>query len=276
MNMGAQCFKVDNDIVRQKLEKQIGVRICPFKTVDSTSVNNHRAHKAVFYKQQDILWKVHESLSSFEHYNYIYALEGGEQFLLKPHMNIKIDKMLYATSMDLGKYDMFTFIQYSFNWKYIQKLLLNVANGIHWLHKQNIVHRDIKLENIIIIDNTAKISDFDFSKPDELQNNYCGTRYYIPTKMPKNLSLKRADIYAFGKILCVIFQRAVEHKQIFRSDAKDLLKLFYNHYTPLHYTHTLTGSWKIWADICLECCAKIPPLKIPSINTFQTINTLNI
>jgi len=274
MNMGAYCFKVENDILRQKLEKQLGIRIYPFKTVDSTSTNNQ--DKAVFYKQQNILWKVHQSPSFFEHYNYIYALEGGEKFLLKPLMNIQLDTTTFATSMDLGKYDMFTFIQYSFDWKYIQKLLLNVANGICWLHKQNIVHRDIKLENIIIIDNTAKISDFDFSIPDELQNNYCGTPNYIPTKMPKNLSLKRADIYAFGKMLCVIFQRAVEHKQISRYDAKDLIQLFYNDYTPLHYKHTLTGSWGTWADICLMCCALIPPLKIPLINTFQTIDILRI
>lgn len=263
--MGAQCFKADNDLLRPKLEKHLGVRISPFKIMVSNSNPNYTT---VFYKQQDILWKVHHSPSFFQNYNYIYTLEGGEKFLLKPLMNIQLDTTTYATSMVLGKCDMFTLVQHPFDWKYIQKLLLNVANGIHWLHQQEIIHRDIKLENIIIIEKTAKISDFDFSGPVQFENNSVGTHNYIPTKMPKNFTYKRADIYAFGKMLCVIFHRAVEHKQLSHSDAKDLIQLFYEDYAPLHYTHTLTGSWGTWADICLQCCAQIPPLKIPLINTF--------
>ena len=63
-------------------------------------------------------------------------------------------------------------------------LFKQIILGINHIHSQNIVHRDIKLENILIdINNTIKICDFGIgrilSSPDELLYDQCGTPMYM-------------------------------------------------------------------------------------------------
>jgi len=52
-----------------------------------------------------------------------------------------------------------------------------------YLHEQNIAHRDLKLENILVdSDNRIKIIDLGFSqfiKPGDKLNVYCGTPSYM-------------------------------------------------------------------------------------------------
>lgn len=83
-----------------------------------------------------------------------------------------------------------------------------LINGIAELHKHNIVHRDLKTENIMEHQGEYKIIDFGFSKKlelknesDQIKNTVLGT----PTTMApevylrKNYGLK-ADIWSIGII----------------------------------------------------------------------------
>ena len=63
-------------------------------------------------------------------------------------------------------------------------LFKQIILGIKYMHNQNIVHRDIKLENILIdLNNNIKICDFGIgrvlSSPDQLLFDQCGTPMYI-------------------------------------------------------------------------------------------------
>ena len=65
-------------------------------------------------------------------------------------------------------------------------LMLNVFEVIRYLHEKDIVHRDIKLENILLVyenENTViKVTDFGLAKSttDGL-HTYCGTpQYFAP------------------------------------------------------------------------------------------------
>lgn len=40
-----------------------------------------------------------------------------------------------------------------------------IVEGMNYLNKKNIIHRDLKFENILLKNNTVKISDFGFAKP---------------------------------------------------------------------------------------------------------------
>jgi len=69
--------------------------------------------------------------------------------------------------------------------KYIFK---QIVNGISYIHKQNIIHRDIKLENIIIdtSNKLIKIIDYGFgciTSKSKLLNFFCGTPSYMPPEI---------------------------------------------------------------------------------------------
>ena len=58
-----------------------------------------------------------------------------------------------------------------------------IIEGLKYIHSKNIVHRDIKLDNILIdLKNTVKICDFGVSKiitPSTVMYEHCGTPAYI-------------------------------------------------------------------------------------------------
>lgn len=86
-------------------------------------------------------------------------------------------------------------------------IIINILKGLVVLHSRDIIHRDLKLENImVLLDNSVKIIDFGFSVPvSELNDGFSGTLNYIPPEavscfVRKNRSQK-IDIWAIGVII---------------------------------------------------------------------------
>lgn len=90
----------------------------------------------------------------------------------------------------------------------IKKIMRMVLLGIKAIHENGIIHRDIKLGNIVIKDDSVKICDFGLSCfVDENSFSYCGTRDYLAPEMERIAgSLKggsydqKIDVYAAGVI----------------------------------------------------------------------------
>ena len=65
-----------------------------------------------------------------------------------------------------------------------------LMEGLDYIHKNNIVHRDIKLDNILIdLTNTIKICDFGVSRrllPGDIMFEHCGTPAYIAPEIFKD------------------------------------------------------------------------------------------
>ncbi|CAK93859.1 unnamed protein product (macronuclear) [Paramecium tetraurelia] len=82
-----------------------------------------------------------------------------------------------------------------------------LANAIKYLHSKNIAHRDIKMENILLLtDNYVKLIDFGFSiciQDNQKVNVFCGTPSYMSpelvTKVPHNPLC--SDIWSLGILL---------------------------------------------------------------------------
>jgi len=83
--------------------------------------------------------------------------------------------------------------------------------AIKYLHEQKILHRDIKLNNILIDDNNIlKLSDFGISKKLE-QDNFTqtavGTPYYLSPEIITNTPYDhKSDIWMFG---CTLYELAM-------------------------------------------------------------------
>ena len=125
--------------------------------------------------------------------------------------------------------------------KIFKKIFRQIFDAMNYIHKRNIAHRDIKLENILMTKNyEIKIIDFGFGmyNPDNKpQNFFCGT----PNYMPPEIVLKRpyngqmADLWSLGvlvyKLFCADFPfKGKNEKDLYKSIQKGKFKMA--SYTP--------------------------------------------
>lgn len=84
----------------------------------------------------------------------------------------------------------------------IWDVVLQTLNGLKAIHAHNILHRDIKSQNILIHDNVYKIADFGVSKvarPGELARTAIGTPYYISPEIWRQERYgAKTDVYSLG------------------------------------------------------------------------------
>ena len=83
---------------------------------------------------------------------------------------------------------------------------LDITNGLKAAHEQNILHRDIKPQNILLTqEKTAKIADFSiariFSEKTERAGTMAGTQRYMAPEQHYGAYDYRSDLYATGLIL---------------------------------------------------------------------------
>jgi protein-serine/threonine kinase len=94
--------------------------------------------------------------------------------------------------------------------RHARKFARGVSSALDYLHKNNVVHRDLKIENIMISKTgDIKIIDFGLSNMysnDSLLKTYCGSLYFAA---PELLSAHpyigpEIDIWSFGVVLYVL------------------------------------------------------------------------
>ncbi|OMJ73906.1 hypothetical protein SteCoe_27286 [Stentor coeruleus] len=91
-----------------------------------------------------------------------------------------------------------------FSEKIVLEIMQQVLEGVSYIHSQNVVHRDIKLENILFVSPDRfdlKIADFGNSstfshikKPQGL----CGTLHYLAPEVHKKEYDEKVDIWSCG------------------------------------------------------------------------------
>lgn len=89
-------------------------------------------------------------------------------------------------------------------------LFKQIIEGIRYMHSQNIVHRDIKLENVLIdLNNNIKICDFGVGKiikPNTILRDQCGTPVYMAPEIIMNKGYEGfpVDIWSSGVALYIM------------------------------------------------------------------------
>jgi serine/threonine protein kinase len=87
------------------------------------------------------------------------------------------------------------------------EIIVDILKGLVVLHSHNFIHRDLKLENIMVsLGDSVKIIDFGFSVPvSQLKDGFSGTLNYIPPEAVSCFVLKnrsqKIDIWAIGVII---------------------------------------------------------------------------
>ena len=121
-------------------------------------------------------------------------------------------------------------------YKILTLIFKQIFSAFDYIHKKNIFHRDIKLENILLTKNyEIKIIDFGFglyNPRNYLQKFFCGTPNYMAPEiiMKKEYDGQKADMWSLGILLYKLFCADFPFKG---KDEKDL------------YRHIIKGKYKI-------------------------------
>lgn len=91
-----------------------------------------------------------------------------------------------------------------------KKIFKELVEAVKYLHENNISHRDLKVENVLLDkDNHVKLADFNLAtrfKPNELFTHRCGSEEYTSPEIVtrKAYDPQKTDIWALGIILYAI------------------------------------------------------------------------
>ena len=197
-------------IVNLGINKKTGQQVA-IKTINKDTLKDIKDIELVKI-EIDILKKCHHPnivrlLDNFEDNEYTYMI------------------LEYIEGGNLGEY--FKNHSYNFSEEQAANIMIQIANGLKYLHLYGIVHRDLKPNNIMITKQNdsgiIKITDFGLSKivsPTERMVDGFGTLTYtapqVITRAPYN---KKVDIWSIGVILYKMLSG------IFPFDEKDEKKL---------------------------------------------------
>lgn len=96
----------------------------------------------------------------------------------------------------------------------VVSIILQIADGLLFLHEKGIYHRDMKEDNIMIKDGIIKICDFGCVTLNEDSSTDTGTLGYKPPEMRRegSYNAKYADYFIFGKVIEKILNELLHYE----------------------------------------------------------------
>ena len=195
----------------------------------------------IYTKEKVAIKKIYKSndvISESEIINEIEILKKlNHPDIVKVLEFYKTDQAYYIVSEYCSGGELFEKAETYLSETQIAVIFKQILSGLSYLHSNNIVHRDLKLENILISDTEyvaltgeeyldIKIIDFGnaehFDK--KLSNkNLVGSSYYIAPEIFKKIPGKQSDLWSAGVILYMLI---VGHPPFYgESDKKILLNV---------------------------------------------------
>ena len=175
--------------------------------------------------ENKMIKKIPKILSNKDFPNYDYKNEYNILKKIKEPNIIKINETYEDTDYFYTVMDYYERGDLYFNMKKrrisikdYKKIIKKLVEPIHIVHKQNIVHMDIKLENyvlgnnydnFILIDfNLSKIHNSNYYEPEKI-STAIGTQPFIAPEIYDGYYCKSSDMYSLGCMLYLIYTNMV-------------------------------------------------------------------
>ena len=157
-------------------------------------------------------------------------------------------------------------------------LITQLLDSLDYMHTKHVVHRDLKLENILVDDQfNLKIADFGFAcyKNIDALSSYRGTMTYMAPeiKLGKTYRGTQVDLFSLGVILFIIVQGIFPFKEARREEY--FYALLCNRDLDKYWTktsgHGLSPEFK---DLVLRCFSFDPDTR-PTMEEFRAHAWMN-
>eukprot|EP01102_Stenamoeba_stenopodia_P017033 TRINITY_DN6046_c0_g1_i1.p1 TRINITY_DN6046_c0_g1~~TRINITY_DN6046_c0_g1_i1.p1 ORF type:complete len:604 (+),score=94.72 TRINITY_DN6046_c0_g1_i1:103-1812(+) len=125
----------------------------------------------------------------------------------------------YFYLMDLGRCDLRGMLDKKLLKNDVQRkrIALQVAEGLAFIHKLKLVHRDLKSPNVIIMQGSGvyddvKIADLGICRPiQNMMTRHAGTLLWLAPEVGRGVYSEKADVYSYGILLWEIMTSGVPY-----------------------------------------------------------------
>jgi len=147
----------------------------------------------------------------------IYLMQsiGSHPNVIRLHETREIGDRLYIIMEYASNGEFFDFIGAGLRQDIALIYFRQICEGLQFIHKKHIAHRDIKLENVLIDSNyNAKLCDFGFSRfftPGQLMRTICGSPPWVAPEILLNSGYDgtSADAWSLGVLLFAMLSAAL-------------------------------------------------------------------
>lgn len=190
-------FGIVKSAINKKTNQKVAVKIIEKKSTSSTHLNKLKQEVTILKQLQHP--NIIQYITSMETFSKLYIIteliSGGTlqtyiDSLLKTKQVIPQDK--------------------------IREIIYHLLKAVHYIHKKDICHHDIKPENIMFVNNddvnSLKLVDFGLSCNSSENRGYCGTFLYMAPETFDKRTLcdsKPVDIWSIGIITALMLNGGV-------------------------------------------------------------------
>jgi len=151
----------------------------------------------------------------------------------------------------------------------VRRFLLQIADGLLAIHQQGIVHRDLKLANIMLDEeNNIRIMDFGLSKSHLIATmtnlgTVIGTLGYVAPEQITGVQVDhRVDIFSFGVIMYELLTGEMPFKG---ENEMAMIHAIFNTQPPPPSALNRRHGIREWDEIVMSCLAKNPTQRFRSV-----------
>ena len=161
----------------------------------------------------------------------------------------------------------------------VEKLSLDIASGLRSMHDINMLHRDIKIDNIYVDrENNFLLGDFGISKQEAISSysTLAGTQPFIAPEVWKVQHTNRrytrtADIYSYGITLYYLLNENMLPMVTANSTQNDIDNAVFDRLNGKPFAPPKNGTDRI-KSIVMKCCAYAPEERFQSMD--EVLNAL--